>query len=686
MRVLRQVPTGRLVVLGEPGSGKTVLLIRLLLELLGERRAGTAVPVIVPLASWDPSERSLRSWLISRLILDYPTLKNLWKSNTRSCSLAEALLDRHLLLIILDGLDEIPRQVRRSAISKINKFLTAGAGVVLSSRTGEYREALHASGTPGRPMKLNGSYGISLCALSDNAIKGYLLGDTDERSEVGKRWEPVFRALTTSSPVAQALRTPLVVGLARAVYDPHDVDELEEPESLPAPEELCDTNRFPNPSDIESYLFKAFIRVTYEPRDDRKKNRWNTKEAQQWLTFLARHLQAKGQDYNILAWWELRDAAPGWLVPGVVGIICGLASGLAAGFGAHVGFGIGVGLGVGAFAGVAVGGLIRRASKNKGRPSVGIAGALAGAITGGFLGAVAGKLGIGHAVWPFGGLAVALAIGIGVGSSTNFLGGLAGGLSGGFVAALLEGIGKGLPAGLVNGVGMGLCAALAAKFVGRRAPAFRLRWSPLGAVCGFAIGIAVGLITARVEGVRIGLLSGVAIGFLSALPCGLTGIIRQDKDKSKVLSPQQALVHDYRIFWLTAPPAGIAAAIAGLLAGGLVSVYAVKVHPDLSNLISDGLAIGLAAGIIIGLGFGMHHAASTFFVIARYWLAFRRQLPWQLMRFLADAHKERGILRQSGSVYQFRHLQLMRWLAASDVDSAVQGQDRDPSPAQSLGV
>jgi hypothetical protein len=38
--VLDRVPTGRLVVLGEPGAGKTMLMVRLVLDLLARRAAG----------------------------------------------------------------------------------------------------------------------------------------------------------------------------------------------------------------------------------------------------------------------------------------------------------------------------------------------------------------------------------------------------------------------------------------------------------------------------------------------------------------------------------------------------------------------------------------------------------------------------------------------------------------------
>ena len=72
--VLERVPTGRLVVLGEPGAGKTMLMVRLVLDLLARRAAGGPVPVLAPVASWDPSGQDLRDWLSVRLMTDYPAL------------------------------------------------------------------------------------------------------------------------------------------------------------------------------------------------------------------------------------------------------------------------------------------------------------------------------------------------------------------------------------------------------------------------------------------------------------------------------------------------------------------------------------------------------------------------------------------------------------------------------------
>ena len=54
--VLARVPTGRLVVLGEPGAGKTMLMVRLVLDLLARRASGGPVPILASVASWNPAE------------------------------------------------------------------------------------------------------------------------------------------------------------------------------------------------------------------------------------------------------------------------------------------------------------------------------------------------------------------------------------------------------------------------------------------------------------------------------------------------------------------------------------------------------------------------------------------------------------------------------------------------------
>ncbi|WP_327722307.1 hypothetical protein OG381_48205 [Streptomyces sp. NBC_00490] len=61
-----RIPTRRLVILGDPGAGKSVLLIRLLLDLIDRRADGAPVPVLFSMASWNPRQ-PLKVWLAEQL-------------------------------------------------------------------------------------------------------------------------------------------------------------------------------------------------------------------------------------------------------------------------------------------------------------------------------------------------------------------------------------------------------------------------------------------------------------------------------------------------------------------------------------------------------------------------------------------------------------------------------------------
>ena len=130
---LARSPTGRLIVLGEPGAGKTMLLIRLVLELLARRRPGDPVPVLVPLAGWNPVDQDLPTWLAARLSVDHPGLAEPASPQASTVNRAQALLEQQLLLPILDGLDELPQAAWSRAVTRINDALSPRQGLVLAS-------------------------------------------------------------------------------------------------------------------------------------------------------------------------------------------------------------------------------------------------------------------------------------------------------------------------------------------------------------------------------------------------------------------------------------------------------------------------------------------------------------------------------------------------------------------------
>ena len=171
--VLAKVPTGRLVVLGPPGAGKTMLMVGLALDLLhpDRRGSGKPVPVLVTLASWDPASQDLHGWLAAMLITDYPDLAAAPPPGSAGGNRFEALLEAGLILPILDGLDEIPESARSVAITRINKELKPGEPVVVTCRTEQYRIAVNPQVGQGAALR---AAAVQLCTLKFDEVASYL--------------------------------------------------------------------------------------------------------------------------------------------------------------------------------------------------------------------------------------------------------------------------------------------------------------------------------------------------------------------------------------------------------------------------------------------------------------------------------------------------------------------------------
>jgi hypothetical protein len=61
-------------------------------------------------------------------------------------------------------------------------------------------------------------------------------------------------------------------------------------------------------------------------------------------------------------------------------------------------------------------------------------------------------------------------------------------------------------------------------------------------------------------------------------------------------------------------------------------------------------------------------------VLVRGWLPLTGRLPWRVQAFLTDAY-QRGVLRQTGAVYQFRHARLQDHLTADITPTAARAAD-----------
>ncbi len=607
--LLARVPTGRLLVLGEPGAGKTILIVRLVLDLLARRAPGGPVPVLVPLASWDPTREHLWDWLERRLCLDHPALRARVTGTRRGVSWARALWDAGLFLPVLDGLDEITEAAHGRALAELNKALRPGVGLVLTARTGPYRAAVSPDdGAPG--VQLSGAAGIQLCPLDAGVVADYLRAAAG--GPAGRaRWGRVLDVLTDPAhPVGQALTTPLMATLARTIYTPRPGEPAT---GLPNPDDLLGPGLASRQA-VERHLFDGFLPAAYRPHPDPAlRCPWKPADAQRWLVFLAGHLEHRLGGTTDLAWWQLRTAAPRTFT----GLVAGAGSGAAAALLSGCLLGPLAGLLTGLLGGLAFG-IPAGFVEGPDRPAQGLRWSL-----------------------TRGGLAATLLVGLVFGLAIGLAGGLTIGLTAGLTVALMFA----LTVGLRPRPGEPTEATTPHTILGQDRSTFRnvllafvltggLTGGLLGGLAaGLTIGLTNGPTGGLTNGLTVGLLSGLAIGFTNGLAAGLA--------------------------------VGLAAGLTITLTNGLANGLTTGLTVGFT--VAAGLTVGLATGLVIGLAAGLAAGLSRttwgWFAAARWWLALRGQLPWRLMRFLTDAHQQRGALRQAGAAYQFRHAELQRHLA-----------------------
>ncbi|MGW3960159.1 hypothetical protein ACWED2_10070 [Amycolatopsis sp. NPDC005003] len=324
--------TGRIVVLGGPGAGKTAAMLLLLLDILEHRppSSGAPVPVWLTLGGWNPETTSLEDWASAALTRDYPGLSAAAYGGPGT---AKNLIRTGRIALFLDGLDEMAPAIQGPALQTIDRDAT-GLKVVLTSRTTEYQAAL-ADG------RLYRAAVIKLLPADIHDATRFLLAE--QLGERRRAWQHVADRLREhpDSVAARTLTTPLALSLARDTYTRAD------------PAGLLDSRAYPHPDALLHHLLAGALTLAYPNPTERA-------HATRWLSWIAQHM-GTSRDlrwWDIPAWvppWQLRLASGlgGGLLFGLTGgVVLGLVGGL---LGALMGFGYGVAYGFSEFAGLAGG-------------------------------------------------------------------------------------------------------------------------------------------------------------------------------------------------------------------------------------------------------------------------------------------------------------------------------------------
>lgn len=184
---------GRLLILGEPGAGKTQTLLTLGSGLLAKARSeGGPVPVLLDLATWQGG--TLAAWCMAQLWEQYRVPENL----------AQAWLGTAQLTLLLDGFDVLGTSQQRTCLAAIEGFLRGDMNhtIALCCR----RQTLERTGLGFSQF----NSGVLVMPLVAQQVKDYVMGL--EQPELWKR-------IKGDKVLQQLARFPLLLNFLVESYE-----------------------------------------------------------------------------------------------------------------------------------------------------------------------------------------------------------------------------------------------------------------------------------------------------------------------------------------------------------------------------------------------------------------------------------------------------------------------------------
>lgn len=258
-----------LLILGEPGSGKTTMLLELARDTiaLAEQDPTQPIPVVFNLSSWSEKRQSISDWLVDELYAKYSIPREI----------ARPWVENDDLLLLLDGLDEVAQEYREACIETINDFRQEHGvtPIVVCSRVADY-EALTTR------LKLQGA--VLLQPLTPQQVDQYL-----ERT--GAELLAARTTLQHDSTLQELAQSPLMLNVMTLAYRGMPVKDLGSLDSIDA---------------RRRHVLDAYVERMFKRRGANQP--YSREQTIGWLVWLAHKMSQHAQTVFLIEWMQ-----PGWL-------------------------------------------------------------------------------------------------------------------------------------------------------------------------------------------------------------------------------------------------------------------------------------------------------------------------------------------------------------------------------------
>ena len=265
-----------LLILGEPGAGKTMTLLDLTRQLANDATddANQAIPVVFNLSSWTNKRQSIADWLVDELLTKYRIPKKIGRKWVED-------VENHPLVFMLDGLDEVAIDLQTACADAINAFREeyALSGIVVACREKEYSEIA---------TRLKLEQALCVQPLTDEQIAKYL-------NDAGEDLTGLCAALMEGTTLQELARSPLMLSMMSLAYQNQPLETIRQDVA-----ENAETR--------QNNLFATYVQHMFQ-RPRRRAVHYDEQKTRRWLTYLAHNMQQHGQTI-----FQLENLQPSWLL------------------------------------------------------------------------------------------------------------------------------------------------------------------------------------------------------------------------------------------------------------------------------------------------------------------------------------------------------------------------------------